>query len=211
MYKDPEYKRHSDYFKSEGARGRIYNGRYFAMVALSNRPPRTPAERIMSMMKHGAPMRYLLIPGLILGLAGCNPFLPKPDTGAANAPGPGPDNDLPALVKRADTAYRNDDLKGAAAAYKILIKSRPDQALYRYRLANIYARGKRPAQAIALYREALDQDPAFAAAWYNLSIARLKQTARSLSGMLQNIDKDDPLYKRAEAMLRGIEALIKAD
>ena len=161
------------------------------------------------MTRHGAPMRYLLIPGLILGLAGCNPFLPKPDTGAANAPGP--DSALPALIKRADTAYRNDDLKGAAAAYQILIKSRPAEALYRYRLANIYARGKRPEQAIALYREALDQDPAFAAAWYNLSITRLKQTAQSLSGMLQNIDRDDPLHKRAEAMLRGIEALIQAD
>lgn len=161
------------------------------------------------MKKYGAPMRCLLIPGLILSLAGCNPFWSKPDTGAANAPGP--DSNLPALAKRADMAYRNDDLKGAAAAYKILIKSRPAEALYRYRLANIYARGKRPEQAIALYREALDQDPAFAAAWYNLSIARLKQTAQSLSGMLQNIDKDDPLYKRAEAMLRGIEALIKAD
>lgn len=161
------------------------------------------------MKKYGAPMRCLLIPGLILGLAGCNPFLPKPDMGAANVPGP--DINLPALVKRADTAYRNDDLKGAAAAYKILIQSRPAEALYRYRLANIYARGKRPEQAIALYREALDQDPAFAAAWYNLSIAQLKQTAQSLSGMLQNIDRDDPLHKRAEAMLRGIEALIKSD
>ena len=127
------------------------------------------------MKKYGTPMRCLLIPGLILGLAGCNPFLSKPDTGAANAPGL--DSALPALIKRADTAYRNDDFKGAAAAYKILIKSRPDEALYRYRLANIYARGKRPEQAIALYREALDQDPAFAAAWYNLSIARLKQKA----------------------------------
>lgn len=29
--------------------------------------------------------------------------------------------------------------------------------------------------------------------------------------MLQSIDQDDPLYKRAEAMLRGIEALIKSD
>ena len=158
------------------------------------------------MTRHGAPMRCLLIPGLILGLAGCTPFLPKPDMGAANAPGPGS-----ALIKRADTAYRNDDLKGAAAAYNILIKSRPAEALYRYRLANIYARGKRPEQAIALYREALDRNPAFAAAWYNLSIARLKQTAQSLSEMLQNIDKDDPLYKRAEAMLRGIEALIQAN
>ena len=87
------------------------------------------------MKKHGAPMRCLLIPGLILGLAGCNPFLSKPDTGAANAPGP--DSALPALIKRADTAYRNDDLKGAAAAYQILIKSRPAEALYRYRLANV--------------------------------------------------------------------------
>ena len=154
-------------------------------------------------------MRCLLIPGLILGLAGCNPFWSKSDAGAANAPGP--DSALPALVKRADTAYRNDDLKGATAAYQILIKSRPAEALYRYRLANIYARGKRPEQAIVLYREALDRNPAFAAAWYNLSITRLKQTAQSLSGMLQNIDRDDPLHKRAKAMLRGIEALIQAD
>ena len=161
------------------------------------------------MTKHGAPMRFLLIPGLILGLAGCNPLLPKPDMGAANALEP--DSALPALIKRADRAYRDDDLKGATAAYNILIQSRPAEALYRYRLANIYARGKRPEQAIALYREALDQDPAFAAAWYNLSIARLKQTAQSLSGMLQNIDRDDPLYKRAEAMLRGIKALIQTD
>ena len=163
----------------------------------------------MSMMKHDAPMRFLLIPGLILGLAGCNPFLIGPDTGAANAPGP--DNDLSALVKRADTAYRNDDLKGAEEAYKMLIKSRPDEALYRYRLANIYARGKRPEQAITLYREALGKAPAFAAAWYNLSIVRLKQTAHSLSELLANTDKDDPLHKKARAMLRGIEALIKAD
>lgn len=160
-------------------------------------------------MKHSAPMRFLLIPGLLLGLAGCNPFLIRPDAGAANAPGP--DNDLPALVKRADTAYLNDDLKGAEEAYKMLIKSRPDEALYRYRLANIYARGKRPEQAIAQYRQALDKAPAFSAAWYNLSIARLKQTAHSLSEMLANTDKDDPLHKKARAMLRGIEALIQAD
>ena len=48
FFKDLEYKRHSDYFKSEGARGRIYNGRYFAMVARSNRRMRTPGQRIMT-------------------------------------------------------------------------------------------------------------------------------------------------------------------
>ena len=52
------------------------------------------------MKKYGAPMRCLLIPGLILGLAGCNLFWSKPDAVTVNAPGP--DINLPALVKRAD-------------------------------------------------------------------------------------------------------------
>ena len=52
------------------------------------------------MKKYGAPMGFLLIPGLILGLAGCNPFWSKPDAATVNAPGP--DINLPALIKRAD-------------------------------------------------------------------------------------------------------------
>ena len=165
------------------------------------------------MIKYDTAMKFLLIPCLILSLAGCNPPWLKPDSGTDTRPNspPTPDHDLPALAKRAETAYLNDDLKGSEKDYKILIKSRSGEALYHYRLANIYARTQRPEQAIVLYRQALGKDPAFSAAWYNLSIVQLKQAAYSLSEMLDNTGESDPLHKKVKAMLRGIEALINTD
>ncbi len=165
------------------------------------------------MIKYDTAMKFLLIPCLILSLAGCNPPWLKPDSGADTRPSsaPGPGHDLPALAKRAEAAYLADDLKGSEKDYKMLIKSRSGEALYHYRLANIYARTQRPEQAIVLYRQALGKDPAFPAAWYNLSIVQLKQAAYSLSEMLDNTGESDPLHKKVKAMLRGIEALINTD
>ncbi len=115
------------------------------------------------------------------------------------------------LKKETDEAYINDDLITSEKGYEILVREMPIVAENWFRLANIYVRTNRPAAAIDLYREALVRDPKYSKAWYNLSIVQLKQTAYSLSEMLNYTSSDDPLYDKAKSLLEGIQTIIDQD
>ena len=97
----------------------------------------------------------------------------------------------------------------SAINYSILVKEIPVEALFWFRLANVYVRTNRPDAAITLYREAVIRDPKFSKAWYNLGIIQLKQTAFSLNEMLIYTDRTDPLYSKAATMLEEIKDIIK--
>ncbi len=113
------------------------------------------------------------------------------------------------LKKETDEAYVNDDLVTSEKGYEILVRETPTVAENWFRLGNIYVRTNRPAAAVNLYREAVIRDPKYSKAWYNLSIVQLKQTAYSLTEMLNYTSSDDPLYDKAKKMLDDIQNIIK--
>ena len=112
------------------------------------------------------------------------------------------------IQQRADEAYQADDIQTATKLYEKLVIDMPDVALNWYRLANLYTRQNRPYTAINLYQEAISRDPALSEAWFNLSIVQLKQAAFSLNQMLENIDKNDPLYAEAARLLDEIKSMM---
>ena len=120
-----------------------------------------------------------------------------------------PKVDFLALKEEADFAYLNNDMVTSERNYKILVQEIPGEALFWFRLANVYVRTNRPDAAISLYREAVIRDPEFSKAWYNLGIVQLKQTAFSLNEMLIYTDRNDPLYSKAATMLEEIKDIIK--
>lgn len=113
------------------------------------------------------------------------------------------------LKQETDEAYVNDDLVTSEKGYEILVRETPTVAENWFRLGNIYVRTNRPAAAVNLYREAVIRDPKYSKAWYNLSIVQLKQTAYSLTEMLNYTSSDDPLYDKAKKMLDDIQNIIK--
>ena len=152
--------------------------------------------------------KLLLASIFILTLSACNQLGVKEETDTGSDAS---DTDLIELSSRAEQAYLNDDLVSSEKDYETLITRIPEEPLHWFRLANIYVRTNRPQQAIDLYREAVIRDPSYSKAWYNLSIVQLKQTAYSLGEMLTYTDKDDPLHKKAQSMLEGIEAIVTVD
>lgn len=156
-------------------------------------------------MIHKNKMKTLIAILVIINFSACNMSAVKEDSEET------PKIDLLELKKETDAAYINDDLVTSEKGYQILVNEMPIVAENWYKLANIYVRTNRPAAAINLYREAVIRDPKYSKAWYNLGIVQLKQTAYSLSEMLQYTDINDPLYDKAKKILEGIQTIIKED
>ncbi len=154
---------------------------------------------------HNINMRTLIIITLLFNLTACSQAWVKKEGEEISK------TDLFEIQTQANTDYLNDDLQASEKGYQILIQEMPAIALNWFRLGNIYVRTNRPDAAISLYREAVIRDPAYAKAWYNLSVVQLKQTAYSLNEMLIYTEESDPLYTKAKGMLDGIYVIIKQD
>jgi len=147
-------------------------------------------------------IKTIIVLLLLANLSGCN-ITGLKETEEA------PKIDLLALKEEADFAYLNNDMVISEKNYSILVKEMPVEALFWFRLANVYVRTNRPDAAITLYREAVIRDPEFSKEWYNLGLVQLKQTAFSLNEMLIYTDRNDPLYSKAATMLEEIKDIIK--
>ncbi len=147
-------------------------------------------------------IKTIIVLLLLANLSGCN-------LTGLKEPEEAPKIDFLALKEEADFAYLNNDMVTSEKNYSILVKEMPVEALFWFRLANVYVRTNRPDAAISLYREAVLRDPKFSKAWYNLGIVQLKQTAFSLNEMLIYTDRNDPLYSKAATMLEEIKDIIK--
>lgn len=151
--------------------------------------------------------KNIIILFCLLGLSSCVQTPIKTDQPTTEET---PENiELSLLSEEAEIAYFNNDLEKSAEAYEILTQKIPQEALFWFRLANIYVRTNRPQEAVELYREALIRDPKFSKAWYNLSIIQLKQTAFNLQEMLIYTDQNDPLYEQGQQLLEQVDAIIK--
>ena len=119
--------------------------------------------------------------------------------------------DILEINKLADAAYARGDMEESEKHYSVINREIPKEVLPWFRLANIYARTKRPDPAIRAYREVLVRDPAYANAWFNLAIVQLKQAANSFNEMQIYTDPSHPLHQRSKEAFEGILELIKGD
>jgi tetratricopeptide (TPR) repeat protein len=119
--------------------------------------------------------------------------------------------DILEINKLADAAYASGDMEESEKHYSVLIREIPKEVLPWFRLANVYARTKRPDPAVRAYKEVLVRNPAYANAWFNMAIVQLKQAASSFNEMQIYTDSTHPLYPRSKQAFEGILELIKGD
>ena len=117
--------------------------------------------------------------------------------------------DLFQVRQAAEASYAARDYAESEKQYTLLVKKVPVEPENWFRLGNIYARSKRPEQAIAAYREALVRAPDNSKAWFNMAILQLKTAASSLSEMQKNAPPGDPIAERSREILAQIIKLIQ--
>jgi len=151
-------------------------------------------------------IKTIIVLLLLANLSGCN-ITGLKETEEA------PKIDLLALKEEADFAYLNNDMVISEKNYSILVKEMPVEALFWFRLANVYVRTNRPDAAITLYREAVIRDPEFSKAWYNLGIVQLNKRHSVLMKclfirieMILYTVKQQPCWKRLKTSLKNNQA-----
>jgi tetratricopeptide (TPR) repeat protein len=85
-----------------------------------------------------------------------------------------------ALRSLADGAYKRKDYESAQKFYLELVQRFPGEAEYLFRLGNVYARTEQADLALRAYHGALERDPNFTKARYNLAVFELRQAARNM-------------------------------
>lgn len=112
--------------------------------------------------------------------------------------------------RQADRAYVEGNLAQALSGYQSLTRAMPQNADFWFRLGNVYARLKRPDEAVDAYQHALAIEPAHAKAWHNIGIIRLRQaeaafgqSASDAAGIDPGLRKDSADKARDIAVLRS--------
>jgi len=136
------------------------------------------------------------------GLEGCetHPSVDREDQGEI---------DLIAIKQEAEDTYQRKEWASSEEHYVLLTQKMPLEPEPWFRLGNIYARTKRPDQAVRAYREAVIRDPQHSRAWHNMGVIQLKQAGRSFAELQLITEPTDPLYQRSREMVDAIENLIK--
>lgn len=133
-------------------------------------------------------MKKLILPLCCMLAMGC----------AAVAPSAQPvaDDELRAELQRADRALREARLLDAEVIYRRLAKSNPRLPEVWLRLGNIYVRQAQLEAAVRVYLQGLKYGGDDGRIWYNLAIARLKQSMQTLETAATVLPPDNPYYKR---------------
>lgn len=137
-------------------------------------------------------LKALTVMASVVVLAGC----------AANAATK--TRELVSIQTQADQAYAKQDCTTAAPLYRELADTLSDNSVVLLRLGNCLSRLNRPEDAMAAYREAVENDPQFVKAWYNLSYVQAQELARTVTQMTANVDPTDPAAERARVLANGI-------
>ena len=119
--------------------------------------------------------------------------------------------DIAEVEQLADRAYENDNLADGEQLYGILTREVPENALYWFRLANIFARTGRNDAAVEAYRATLARDPQLGKAWYNLGLIYLRQAGDSFNEMQGYIAPDDPLSRQGKESFDGVVRILDQD
>lgn len=146
----------------------------------------------------------LLLCGLLAGIQGC--------TQSTNVkPGKKSLEEVVALRAQAEAAYRGENWEDAEKAYRALTQQVPADSENWFRLGNVYARMKRPYDAITLYREALVRDPENSRAWHNLGVTQLRVATNTFEELQQHTEPTDPVAERARRVVDAVMKLLQEE
>ena len=140
-------------------------------------------------------------------LIGCSRS-PTSDTAAA---APTEKVDFAAVRAAAEQAYNDSKWREAGVHYERLVRETPQDAVYWFRLGNIYARTERPDLATSAYREALVRDADNAKAWFNMGVVQLRQAANSFLKMEVHVRESDPYAAQGRKAYETIMGLLGVD
>jgi tetratricopeptide (TPR) repeat protein len=114
-------------------------------------------------------------------------------------------------LKAADDAYRVGMLSEAEARYTRVVKHNPNYYEAWFKLGNIYTRlGQYPASFRA-YGKCIEIDPERGKGWYNLSMAKLLQTASILQESTTKVPESADEYRRIEALRSMIVMMVSSN
>jgi len=106
----------------------------------------------------------------------------------------------------ADNYYAQDQCEKALPLYKELSQAMLTDTNSLLRMGNCYAREQNYSQAERAYILALERDPSFIKAWYNLSYIRARILARTVSEMYKNVDPSSEDAEKIRALTVDILA-----
>lgn len=96
------------------------------------------------------------------------------------------------IENRAEAAYLAGHLDMAEGLYRQLIKEKDNYAPAWFRLGNIYTRSNRLDGAISAYQRCIQLDNTHEKAWYNLAIARMRQSTEVLIEAQKHLEDSSP-------------------
>ncbi|WP_024609559.1 tetratricopeptide repeat protein [Pseudoalteromonas sp. TB64] len=129
-------------------------------------------------------MKNIYLICLIIFLTGCSSTKNSEKKNSVN---------LVELENRAESAYIAGHLDMAEGLYRTLIKNKDNYAPAWFRLGNIYTRSARLDAAISAYQHCIQLDPEHNKAWYNLAIARMRQSTDVLIEAQKHVDPKSPV------------------
>lgn len=145
-------------------------------------------------------MRIFGILLVVIVLSGCSAAMPVREEAVIP-----PDK----TISLADSTYTSSNWLESEKYYSILVQSGPPQALYWYRLGNIYAFTERPDAAIVAYREAIKLEPDSADTWYNLGMVQLRQAVYTFGQLQLHPGENQRTAEQGEKILKRLLELIQ--
>lgn len=127
---------------------------------------------------------YLLL--IVLAITGCTSSSNVQEQSQLN---------LVEIENRAEAAYLAGHLDMAEGLYRQLIKEKDNYAPAWFRLGNIYTRSNRLDGAISAYQRCIQLDNTHEKAWYNLAIARMRQSTEVLIEAQKHLEDSSPAKK----------------
>jgi tetratricopeptide (TPR) repeat protein len=110
------------------------------------------------------------------------------------------------LKTQADTAYQEGNCQTAIKLYRRLANRLDEKSHALLRLGNCQARTQRNAESMDTYREALQHDPGFVKAWFNLIYVQTQILSKTVVDMSANVDPTDPAVNEVRTLAARILA-----
>ncbi|MGO2012488.1 MAG: tetratricopeptide repeat protein [Pseudoalteromonas sp.] len=128
-------------------------------------------------------MKFVCLLLIVLTITGCTSSSNVGDQSQLN---------LVEIENRAEAAYLAGHLDMAEGLYRQLIKEKDNYAPAWFRLGNIYTRSNRLEGAISAYQRCIQLDNTHEKAWYNLAIARMRQSTEVLIEAQKHLEDSSP-------------------
>lgn len=142
----------------------------------------------------------LLVASLLAGCAGA----PRAQRAASTDAGA-----LLAIDAAAAEAYAQGRHADAAEGYLQLVRERPQDAGYWYRLGNALVNTGAFDDAAVAYLRAVAIEPGNARAWHNLGVVRVQQAQAALAGSVQHADPGGEVFNESLKLSTGLYSLVK--